>query len=157
MAASGDARYGQPEKVERVPTRLERWADSVNVGRHRDALDMRCPTGIFAPATDSAQRPGIVSAKNASGLWGLSSRNASSTSTETTAQKCHGHGISHARLSVIVQMPVIVSDSGIQAGRPLASSFKFPSFPPPSPKPYLVLRDTLCSCEAYGMRPSTYK
>ncbi len=21
------------------------------------------------------------------------------------------------------------------------------------PKPYLVLRDTLCSCEAYGMRP----
>jgi hypothetical protein len=26
-----------------------------------------------------------------------------------------------------------------------------PSFPPP--KPYLVLRDTLCSCEAYGMRP----
>ncbi len=27
-----------------------------------------------------------------------------------------------------------------------------PSFPPP--KPYLVLRDTLCSCEAYGMRPT---
>jgi hypothetical protein len=25
------------------------------------------------------------------------------------------------------------------------------SFPPP--KPYLVLRNTLCSCEAYGMRP----
>ena len=26
-----------------------------------------------------------------------------------------------------------------------------PSFPPPNP--YIVLRDTLCSCEAYGMRP----
>jgi hypothetical protein len=23
----------------------------------------------------------------------------------------------------------------------------------PPPKPYLVLRDTLCSCEAFGMRP----
>jgi hypothetical protein len=30
-------------------------------------------------------------------------------------------------------------------------SSTLPSFPPP--KPYLVLRDTLCSCEAYGMRP----
>ena len=28
---------------------------------------------------------------------------------------------------------------------------KLPSFPPP--QPYLDLRDALCSCEAYGMRP----
>ena len=42
--------------------------------------------------------------------------------------------------------------TGTVTSTPLDQSLpNFPILLPP--KPYLVLRDTLCSCEAYGMRP----
>jgi hypothetical protein len=38
---------------------------------------------------------------------------------------------------------------------PFLSGLQSPTAPPqpPPPQPYLVLRDTLYSCEAYGVRP----